>query len=59
MRSFYERGRTLVPREKREKYEPGEVITYYLSPEELEKYRKLPVMKQKRPIGLPKRRKKA
>jgi hypothetical protein len=61
MRSFYDRGRgrTLVPREKREVYGPGEVITYYLSPEELEKYRKLPVMKQKRPVGLPKRRKKA
>ncbi|MED0680252.1 hypothetical protein P4S83_17905 [Aneurinibacillus thermoaerophilus] len=58
MRSFYERGRTLVPREKLDTYVPGEVVIYQLSSEELEKYRALPVMKQKRPVGLPQRRKK-
>jgi hypothetical protein len=61
MRSFYDRGRgrTLVPREKLDTYAPGEVVVYQLSPEELEKYRALPVTKEKKPIGIPQRRKKA
>ncbi|KIV55028.1 hypothetical protein AM501_04310 [Aneurinibacillus migulanus] len=59
MRSFYDHGRTLIPRERMDRNEPGEVITYQLSTEELAKYRALPVVKHKRPMTIPERRKKA
>ncbi|BAU27609.1 hypothetical protein DFP93_102143 [Aneurinibacillus soli] len=63
MRSFYERGRgrTLIPREKLETNTPGEVATYCLSPEELAKYQALPldIGRYKKPISIPRRRKKA
>ncbi|MFE4203867.1 hypothetical protein [Aneurinibacillus aneurinilyticus] len=59
MRSFYDHGRTLIPRERMDRNEPGEVITYQLSVEELAKYRSLPAVKQKRPMTMPERRKKS
>ena len=63
MRSFYERGRgrTLVPRESLETNTAGDVTTYRLSPEELAKYKVLPLDtgRYKRPISIPRRRKKA
>jgi hypothetical protein len=59
MRSFFDRGRTLVPRENMRVELAGEVITYTLPPEELEKYRALPFEKGKAPVHLRTRRKKA
>ncbi len=61
MKSFYDRGRgrTLVPRERFERNEPGKVISYQLSEAELAKYRALPKAEGKAPMTMPRRRKKA
>jgi len=43
-----ENGKTVVPKRDMSVQPPGEVKTYFLSSEELEKYRSMPKLKQKR-----------
>lgn len=48
--------RTIIPRHKRINNLPGEVKTYFLSEEELAKYRALPVEEGKKPVVLKRKR---
>ncbi|GEN34042.1 MULTISPECIES: hypothetical protein [Aneurinibacillus] len=59
-RLLYFNKHSVIPQKEKDdtNMRPGEVVTYHMSDEELEKYRNLPPVKGKKSISLPYRKKK-